>query len=43
VDEIKFQFRNSNFQQQRLGFGFFDLKFIGFQSDFNERFKKRKK
>jgi len=43
MDEIKFQFRNSNFQQQRLGFGFFDLKFIRFQSDFNERFKNRKK
>jgi hypothetical protein len=42
MDEIKFQFRDSNFQQQVLEFGFLDLKFLGFLSDFNERLKKRK-
>jgi hypothetical protein len=42
MDEIKFQFRDSNFQQQVLEFGFLDLNFLGFLSDFNERLKKRK-
>jgi len=42
MDEIKFQFRDSNFQQQVLEFGFSDLNFLGFLSDFNERLKKRK-
>jgi hypothetical protein len=42
MDEINFQLRNSNFQQQGLEFGFFVLKIIGFRSDFNERLKKRK-
>jgi hypothetical protein len=42
MDEIKFQFRYSNFQQQVLEFGFSDLNFLGFLSDFNERLKKRK-